>query len=156
MQATLLGLLGGDLEAPGRAVLDQGPANLKSRNVGEAERVGGEQGDDQPIPIEQGPAKRAEFSAFSASFISCRPSSKELLDLHDLMALVARLGPKVQSPRHALEPAPVSFGGEASGDPRDLVEALGQGHRTDARLEVVHVEQDVFLGDRGRRRPMRI
>ena len=42
VQATLLGLLGGDLDAPGRTVLDQGPANLKSRNVGEAERVGGD------------------------------------------------------------------------------------------------------------------
>ena len=42
VQATLLGLLGGDLEAPGRAVLDQGSANLKSRNVGEAERIGGD------------------------------------------------------------------------------------------------------------------
>ena len=58
VQATLLGLLGGDLEAPGRAVLDQGPANLESRNVVEAERIGGEKGDDQAIPIEQGPAER--------------------------------------------------------------------------------------------------
>ena len=41
MQATLLGLLGADLDAPSRAVLDQGPAKLECGDVVKAEGVGG-------------------------------------------------------------------------------------------------------------------
>ena len=48
MQATGLGLLllRRDVEAPGRAILDKGSANLQSCDIGEAERVSSEESDD--------------------------------------------------------------------------------------------------------------